>query len=618
MNSTPVFRWFRRLYLLLAVMLLVGAASSAAAVTFDSAIDYAAATKNKYTGKTYAHAPKFANCEIVHGVDVSKYQGLKINWTKVKADGIDFAFLRIGHSWWASDANGNIRLGSDESFETNYRNARAAGVAVGVYYYSQATTVSEAHKESAYVLKLMRERSLDLPIVFDSESPTSSRLYKANVSKAKMTKIAAAFCKDVTDAGYQAMIYGGLTKFNTKLDAVTLAKTYPLWFARYNTNTYYNGPYTFWQYASGAKVNGISGTVDVNFWYKPKDYVTSSAVASIGQVSGLQVTRTGTSSLSLSFNGVANAASYEIFRAESYDGLYEKIATITSTSYADTGLLPCREYYYQVRAIKKTDGVTIYGELSDIVWQSTASVSSYQVKTTASANIREHAGALYDKVTTLSSGKTLTLLAITRNADADVWYHVSFTSGGTQKEGYVSGKTAGLKIGKVKGLIQKKATARTISLSWNAVNHVDGYRVYGSETRNGEMKLLATVPASKTRCKIGGLEKYAQYYFRVCSYVKLIEADDRSELQVSEGSLSSRLAAETRHFSRKLTAKTKLDIKKYAGGKKKVMRVAKGTAMTADYRAKDSDGNWWYHVTATYKNKTKSGYVSAALVKKVK
>ena len=73
------------------------------------------------------------------GIDVSKHQG-NINWSKVKADGIEFAILRIGY--------GGSAPVKDEQFENNYNGATANGIPVGIYLYSYADTEDEARLET--------------------------------------------------------------------------------------------------------------------------------------------------------------------------------------------------------------------------------------------------------------------------------------------------------------------------------------------------------------------------------------------------------------------------------------------------------------------------------------
>ena len=97
-------------------------------------VDFAKKTSNKYTGLTYTHSSVFDKCTIINGIDVSKWNGT-IDWAKVKADGIEFAFIRVGNRGVFDG-----KLYEDPTYEYNLKEAIAAGVKVGVYVYSQATT----------------------------------------------------------------------------------------------------------------------------------------------------------------------------------------------------------------------------------------------------------------------------------------------------------------------------------------------------------------------------------------------------------------------------------------------------------------------------------------------
>ena len=226
---------------------------------------------------TYSHNSKFADCIILDGVDVSYHQGTSIDWDKVKRQGMDYAILRIGYTGQNSPFSRN----SDSTFERNYRAARDAGLMVGVYYYSCATSMSEAQKEAQYVLDLLDGRDLDLPVVMDYEFQSGdARLHNAfnkmspSEGRSWATSNALAFMKVVKDGGYDPMIYASrgvldkeynprTCKFNVSL----IDNKYKIWIASWDSFTSYARPYDFWQYTSSGSVTGISGRVDCNFWY---------------------------------------------------------------------------------------------------------------------------------------------------------------------------------------------------------------------------------------------------------------------------------------------------------------------------------------------------------------
>lgn len=165
----------------------------------DDGLQTYATGANPYTGKTYTH--KHAKTKYIYdGIDVSKWQGT-INWKKVKADGIDFAFIRCGNTSLSS-----FSMNSDPRFEENVKNAYAAGVKVGVYYYSGATSASEAKKEGNYVLNLVKpyKSKISLPVVMDYETNGDDRIYSCyqKTSKATRTTFVQSFCDILEDAGF--------------------------------------------------------------------------------------------------------------------------------------------------------------------------------------------------------------------------------------------------------------------------------------------------------------------------------------------------------------------------------------------------------------------------------
>ena len=245
----------------------------------------AAAVTTTWGGKTYTHNDfNTEDCDVVPCIDVSYHQGT-INWTKVKNAGIDYVILRAGYRASASGT-----LNKDKMFETYIKDAQKAGLKVGAYIYSQAISVEEAEAEADFILNRIKNYTIDLPVVFDYEyyGAQEGRLYNAHLSKSEKTKCAEAFCKKVSAAGYQAMVYANASFCESELDTAALHKKYQIWMARYNSYSYkesrdkgvrYGGQIDFWQCSESAKVDGIDSTsVDFNWWYKSKNAQAGSGV----------------------------------------------------------------------------------------------------------------------------------------------------------------------------------------------------------------------------------------------------------------------------------------------------------------------------------------------------
>lgn len=195
------------------------------------------------------------------GIDVSKFQE-KINWTKVKNDGIEFAYIRIGFRGYESG-----KLVVDDNFEDNIEACNDKGIDCGVYFFTEAKTKAEGVEEAEFVLENLGDYDTQLPIVIDVEQ--SSNVNKSrtkNLTAEERTDIVIAFCERIKEAGYEPMIYGNLKSLMIMMD-ITRLEDYDKWFA------YYHYPYRFpykvkmWQYTSTGTVDGIKGDTDINLMF---------------------------------------------------------------------------------------------------------------------------------------------------------------------------------------------------------------------------------------------------------------------------------------------------------------------------------------------------------------
>ncbi len=195
------------------------------------------------------------------GIDVSKYQG-DIDWEAVAEDGVEYAFVRLGIRGYVS---GKIVL--DEYFEQNVSGAEAAGVDVGVYFFTQAVTVDEALEEAEFVLENLEGYDISYPVVFDVEMITDGDGRANSLSQEERTDITIAFCDKIREAGYTPMIYGNIKCF-TKLLDMTRLNDYEKWYAFYDNYMYMPYDVGIWQYTEKGSVAGISTKVDLNIAYK--------------------------------------------------------------------------------------------------------------------------------------------------------------------------------------------------------------------------------------------------------------------------------------------------------------------------------------------------------------
>lgn len=191
------------------------------------------------------------------GIDVSYHQG-DIDWEAVKADGIDFAMLRLGYRGYES---GQINV--DERFHEYADGALGAGLDIGVYFYSQAVTAEEAVEEAEAVLNEIGDYEIMYPVVFDWEIVGEESARTNVVSADVLNECAAAFCNRIAKGGYIPMVYSVKRMALTKFDMSRLAG-FDFWLAEYRDIPEYPYLFTMWQYASDGHVNGIEGEVDLN------------------------------------------------------------------------------------------------------------------------------------------------------------------------------------------------------------------------------------------------------------------------------------------------------------------------------------------------------------------
>ena len=188
-----------------------------------------------------------------NGIDISHWNGT-INFQKVKASGIDFVIIKAGGS--------DRGFYKDSCFETNYAQAKAAGLNVGAYYFvgkrfqGEESGVADAKR----FLDIIKEKEFEYPVFVDIEAPEA--FYKeAN------TDAAIAFCKTMEEAGYFCGIYGSdISGFTDRMDHTRL-EAYAHWLARYGNPPEVCKDCQIWQKSSKGSVDGICGSVDMDISY---------------------------------------------------------------------------------------------------------------------------------------------------------------------------------------------------------------------------------------------------------------------------------------------------------------------------------------------------------------
>lgn len=209
-------------------------------------------------------APDVPNVDTVTGwvgeppyryIDVSRWQGkIKMEgWAQVKAAGYKGVMLRA-----VGNRNGAPYI--DPTFEDNYANAKAAGLDVGVYYYTNATSEELADRELAVLRKALVGKEMTMPVALDLESPSL-----AGMPYGDLSNLAAYHLEQIEKMGFYAQLYTYTSYANAQLDMARLAGRWDVWLADYTGKTpKVDFKYTAHQHTSKGSVPGISGKVDLN------------------------------------------------------------------------------------------------------------------------------------------------------------------------------------------------------------------------------------------------------------------------------------------------------------------------------------------------------------------
>ena len=212
-----------------------------------------------YTGTAY---------RVLQGIDVSTFQQ-DIDWQAVADSGIAFAVIRAGYRGY-----GKGSIVEDDRFRQNVAGARAAGLHVGLYFFSQAVTPEEAAEEAQWLVDAAHDYQIDMPLVFDWENIDQSTVAAgdtvrtAEMTGEDVTACAVTFCETVTAAGYDAAVYGNRWQGYYDYDFAQL-KDYAFWVSAPGTADDFYYAHDFWQYSYDGTVPGISGSVDRDLWFVP-------------------------------------------------------------------------------------------------------------------------------------------------------------------------------------------------------------------------------------------------------------------------------------------------------------------------------------------------------------
>lgn len=194
------------------------------------------------------------------GVDVSFYQG-EIDWKAAAKDGVEFAMIRCGYR-----GSSEGELFKDEQFEKNMKGAAEAGIKTGVYFFSQATGAVEGAEEALFVLDLIRDYKISMPVAFDWEPLDGSR--SSSISSSDLTSAAVVFCEMIKDAGYEPAVYFFRALGYFRYDLSRLAG-YEFWVGAPGPYPDFYYRHGMWQFSCTGKIDGIEGDTDLDISFVP-------------------------------------------------------------------------------------------------------------------------------------------------------------------------------------------------------------------------------------------------------------------------------------------------------------------------------------------------------------
>lgn len=476
--------------------------------------------KSENYAENLVHQSRFNNYQKINGIDVSYYQS-DIDWAKVKASGIEFAIIRAGYRGYGSAGT----LVQDPSFYTYLRGAKAAGVKVGVYFYTQAINTAEAQAEAQFVLDMLGGASLDMPIYYDIEGVDydTGRLDSAGLSVEQKTNLCRAFCNKIISAGYQSGVYANYSWLTYVIDGASLSKSYPIWVAHYNYETWWTNAMEMWQYSGTGIVPGINTYTDMNVWYTTGNFITTTLTGSV----------TDCNTASLSWKKGTGAARYDIYRLDSSGSNEVKLASTTSLS-ANVPLdLYNAQYYVKMynssnayigmsNKIKLQGGTVtslaksaVTANSLTMTWDPVSSATGYVLyaKKADGSESYTRRGYVYTNSGTVSDLPTGTKYTFCIRP----FYNPAGKKAWTDDcvLGPVSNSVSELlEAGRITSVSLKGATENTISIGWSPLKAVTGYRVYIKKNEDGA-KFTRVADITASSYTYTGLDVRTQYIFVV-------------------------------------------------------------------------------------------------------
>lgn len=191
------------------------------------------------------------------GIVLSRHE-TNVNYEAIKNEGIEFCMIRVGARGYESGI-----IQPDDMFDTHIAGVTQAGMDVGLYFYSQATTEAEAVEEANYLLSRIGTYKITYPIAFDMEYVDNDSSRIETLTKSEKTRIALAFLNRIEEAGYTGMLYGNKDWLLKRIDLSQFEK-FDIWLSEEANLPDYPYVFSMWKYTRKGEIYGIDGNVELN------------------------------------------------------------------------------------------------------------------------------------------------------------------------------------------------------------------------------------------------------------------------------------------------------------------------------------------------------------------
>ncbi len=466
------------------------------------------------------------------GIDVSKWNDT-INWSKVKASGVDYAIIRAGYG---TDT-------VDPMFKTNIEGAIKAGVKVGVYWFSYASSPEKAKIEAQKCLEVIApyKNNISYPVFFDFEESSANWVknnYNITVTKSLGTSMANAFMDTVKSQGYTPGLYTGIPLQQYFSDEL-LDSAYT-WLAQYSYRSSYPKQFSMWQYGDDGYIDGISGSVDINYTIGTSTPTSrpSISTASVNDISSKTYTGSAIKpSVTVTLDGKTLKLNedYTVTYSNNTSIGTGRITIKGTGNYTGTKTVSFKIVPKAISNVNLTKKTTSSLTLS---WSKMNNVTGYKIyKYNPSSNSYEILKTISNNSTTSYTDESLDSASV---YSYKVRAYSKDSSGNYYYGRYSDVFSESTKVKPVKNLKLDSRKATSLSISWDKVDNADGYKIYRLDVNTDTYKLIHTIDNNSTTSFTHDNRLSAtNHYYKVKAYKYLNGSTRHSDY-------SSRLKATTR------------------------------------------------------------------------